>query len=165
MSLSQKLLAEFDQEMTTSRRLIERVPSDKGDWKPHEKSFSLAHLTQLVSTMPGWIARTLKENEMNLAGGAGYKTQTTESLLEQFDKLVKEAHDAFASTTDADLDEMWSLKMGDRNLFTLPRYVAVRQHINHFCHHRGQLTVYLRLIDVPIPSIYGPTADESWAPN
>lgn len=164
MSLSQRLLAEFDQEMTTSRRVIERVPSDKGEWKPHPKSFSLGHLTQLVATMPGWIARTLREPEMNLAGGTVYTYQKTESLLEQFDKLSREAHDAFMSTTDAELDEMWSLKMGDQNLFTLPRYVAVRQHVNHFCHHRGQLTVYLRLIDVPVPSIYGPTADEGWAP-
>lgn len=164
MTLSERLLAEFDQEMATSRRAIERVPTEKGEWKPHPKSFSLGHLTQLVATMPGWIARTLREPEMNLAGGTGYSYQKTESLLEQFDKLTKDAHDAFVNTTDAALEEMWSLKMGDKNLFTLPRYVAVRQHINHFCHHRGQLTVYLRLIDVPVPSIYGPTADESWAP-
>ena len=163
MSLPQKLQAEFDQEIVTTRRLIARVPTEKGEWKPHPKSFSLGHLTQLVATMPGWIARTLSETEMNLAGGPGYSYQTTESLLEQFDKLSRDAHEAFESATDESLDEMWSLKMGDHNLFTLPRYVAVRQHINHFCHHRGQLTVYLRLIDVPVPSIYGPTADESWA--
>jgi uncharacterized damage-inducible protein DinB len=164
MPIYEKLLPEFDEEMVTTRRVIERVPTDKGEWKPHPKSFALGHLTQLVATMPGWIARTLSEDDMNLAGGAGYSFQKTESLLEQFDKLVAQAHDAFARTSDADFEKTWSLKMGDNVIFSLPRYKAVRQHINHLCHHRGQLTVYLRLIDVPVPSIYGPTADEAWTP-
>ena len=116
-------------------------------------------LTQLVATMPGWIARTLSEDEMNLAGGAGYSYQKTERLLEQFDKLSAQAHDAFANASDADFEEPWSLKMGDKVLFTLPRYVAVRQHINHLCHHRGQLTAYLRPMGGKVPSTYGPTAD------
>ena len=162
MPISDKMLPEFDQEMVTTRRLIERVPTDKGEWKPHTKSFPLGHLAQLVATMPGWITRTLREPELNLAGGAGYSMQTTESLLEQFDKHVAEAHAAIADTSDDDFEKPWSLKMGDHVIMTLPRYTAVRQHINHLCHHRGQLTVYLRLLDVPIPSIYGPTADERW---
>ncbi len=87
---------------------------------------------------------------------------TTRRLIEQFDKHVAEAHSAIADTSDAGFDESWSLKMGNNVLMTLPRYTAVRQHINHLCHHRGQLNVYLRLIDVPVPSIYGPTADEPW---
>ena len=155
-------LAEFDQEMASTRRLLERVPSEKGTWKPHEKSFSLAHLTQLVSWMPGWIATTLREPHIDLAGGAGYSVETTETLLGVFDANVREARQALGEVTGAALDEPWRLKMGEQVLFTSPRGETVRQHLNHLIHHRGQLTVYLRLIDVPLPSIYGPTADEKW---
>lgn len=160
MSLSETLLPEFDQEMTTTRRLLERVPSDKATWKPHPKSFALGHLAQLVSWMPGWITNTIGQTELNLATAGGYSFETTDALLAVFDKNVREARAAIASAKDADFAVQWSLKMGDRVLMTSPRGAVVRQHINHFCHHRGQLTVYLRLLDVPIPSIYGPTADE-----
>ena len=163
MTIGESLLPEFDQEMATTRRLLERVPSEKGTWKPHEKSFALGHLAQLVSWMPGWIATTLTSTELDLAGGGGYSFETTETLLAEFDRNVREAREALAAAEDADFDVPWSLKMGDRVIFTLPRGVVVRQHISHLVHHRGQLTVYLRLLDVPIPSIYGPTADEKWA--
>ena len=153
---------EFDQEMATTRKLLERVPSEKGTWKPHEKSFSLAHLAQLVSGMPGWITRTLRENELDLAKGAGYSNQATDELLKAFDKNVKDARAALESVTDAALDVPWSLKMGDRVIMTVPRGIVTRQHLNHLIHHRGQLSVYLRLVDVPLPSIYGPTADEKF---
>ena len=162
MNQSAVLAPEFIQEMTTTRRLIERVPTDRGEWKPHPKSFALGHLTQLVATMPGWITRTIRATEINLAAGDGYSFQKTESLLEQFDRHVREAREAITSATDADFDVPWTLKNGDRVLLTLPRGSAVRQHLNHLIHHRGQLSVYLRLIDVPVPSIYGPTADEKW---
>lgn len=160
MSVSETLLPEFDQEMPTTRRLLERVPSDKAEWKPHPKSFALGHLAQLVAGMPGWITNTIRQTELNLAAGAGYSFETTETLLGVFDKNVREAREAIAAAKDADFAVQWSLKMGDRVLFSSPRGPVVRQHINHLCHHRGQLTVYLRLLDVPIPSIYGPTADE-----
>ena len=122
-------LKEFDQEMSATRRLLERIPSDRAEWKPHEKSFPLGHLTQLVAT---------------------------------FDRLVAEAREALQEVTGARLEEPWQLRMGEQVLFTLPRGEVVRQHLNHFCHHRGQLTVYARLVDVPLPSLYGPTADEKW---
>ena len=160
MSISKTLLAEFDQEMATTRRVLERVPSDKGQWKPHAKSFSLAHLAQLVAWMPGWITNTMTKTSLNLAAAAGYSSEKTEDLLKMFDKNVKEARAAIAKSKDADYKKNWSLKHGDRVIFTQPRGPLVRQHINHLVHHRGQLTVYLRLIDVPVPSIYGPTADE-----
>jgi uncharacterized damage-inducible protein DinB len=160
MGLSDTFLPEFDQEMTTTRRLLERVPSDKAKWKPHEKSFSLGHLAQLVAWMPGWIAQTLRERELNLQGGSGYSYEKTETLVSMFDKNVKDAHAAIASSSEADYDVEWSLKFGERTIFTQPRREVVRQHLNHLIHHRGQLTVYLRLVDVPLPSIYGPTADE-----
>ncbi len=160
MSLADTLLPEFDQEMATTRRLLERVPSEKADWKPHQKSFALGHLAQLVATMPGWITRSIRDGSIDLSAGPGYGFHKTELLLEQFDKHVTEARSAIAAAADSDYDAMWSLKMGERVLFTMPKGAVVRQNISHLVHHRGQLTVYLRLLDVPLPSIYGPTADE-----
>ena len=155
-------IAEFDAEMSTTRRLLERVPTAKGEWKPHPKSFPLGHLAQLVSSMPGWIAWTLRDTSIDLAKADGYSMQPTETLVTAFDKSVREARAALEEVTGADLDFSWSLKQGDRVLMTMPRGEVTRQHLNHLIHHRGQLTVYLRLLDVPIPSIYGPTADEKW---
>jgi len=160
MSIAASLLPEFDQEMATTRRLLERVPSDRGQWKPHPKSFALGHLAQLVSWMPGWIANTMRHTDLNLATAPGYSFETTETLLAGFDQNVREAREALRSSQDSDFAIPWSLKRGDQVLFTAPRGSVVRMHISHLSHHRGQLTVYLRLIDVPIPSIYGPTADE-----
>jgi uncharacterized damage-inducible protein DinB len=160
MTISETLLPEFDQEMTTTRKLLERVPADKGTWKPHEKSFSLGHLAQLVAWMPGWIAQTLRERELNLRAQSSYSYESTDTLVKMFDDNVRQAKEAIRGSKDADYAIDWSLKFGDRTVFTLPRGVVVRQHLNHLIHHRGQLTVYLRLVDVPLPPIYGPTADE-----
>lgn len=159
MSIADTLLPEFDQEMVATRRVIERVPDDDPNWKPHPKSFSIAHLAQLLSWMPGWIGQTLTTTELDLASGGGYSNERTEALLETFDENVRTSHHAIATAKDADYDVPWSLKMRGSVLFTLPRGEVVRQHISH---HRGQMTVYLRLLDVPVPSVYGPTADESW---
>jgi uncharacterized damage-inducible protein DinB len=156
------LVAEFDREMPTTRKLLERVPSDKGQWKPHPKSFALGHLAQLVSDMPGWLIRIARGVDIDLAGGGGYGFHPTEKLLENFDKNVREARAALAEFKDADYSTPWSLKMGDKVMFTDERGMVIRQTINHLSHHRGQLTVYLRLLDIPVPSIYGPTADEGW---
>ena len=155
-------LKEFDVEMATTRKLLERVPGDKGAWKPHQKSFSLGHLAQLVSGIPGWIGPTLREPHIDLAKSGGYSLQSTDELLKIFDANVQDARAALQSVTGAALDEPWSLKHGDRVLMTMPRGEVVRQHVSHLAHHRGQLTVYLRLIEVPLPSVYGPTADEKW---
>jgi uncharacterized damage-inducible protein DinB len=155
-------LKEFDQEMISTRKLLERVPSDKGPWKPHEKSFPLGHLAQLVATMPGWIAMTLREPYINLGEGPGYSFEPTETLLRVFDDKARDARQALAEVTGSELDAAWSLKHGEQILFTAPRGEVVRSHLNHLIHHRGQLTVYLRLLDVPLPQIYGPTADERW---
>jgi len=160
MGFAESLLPEFDQEMATTRRTIERVPTDKGAWKPHPKSFPLGHLAQLVATMPGWITNMAGTTELNLAESPGYSLQSTESLLATFDKLVAEARAAIDGLEDADVAVPWSLKHGDRVLFTSPRGETIRSTVNHLIHHRGQLTVYLRLQNVPLPSLYGPTADE-----
>ncbi|MGA9118018.1 MAG: DinB family protein [Bacteroidota bacterium] len=160
MTIAETLLPEFDQEMATTRRLLERVPTEKGPWKPHPKSFALGHLAQLVSWMPGWIANTLQETALDLAAAPTYSFESTETLLKLFDGNVRAARAAIAASKDADYAIPWSLKRGEHVLFTAPRATVVRNHISHLIHHRGQLTVYLRLNDVPLPSIYGPTADE-----
>jgi uncharacterized damage-inducible protein DinB len=160
MTIGESLLPEFDQEMASTRRLLERVPGDQGRWKPHPKSFPLGHLAQLVAWMPGWIGNALRETSLDLAGAPGYTYETTETLLALFDKNVKESRAALAVAKDADFGVTWSLKRGDQVFFSAPRAAIVRNTISHLIHHRGQLTVYLRLRDVPLPPIYGPTADE-----
>jgi uncharacterized damage-inducible protein DinB len=155
-------LKEFDQEMSSTRRLLERAPGEKAAWKPHEKSFALGHLAQLVAWIPGWIAKSLRESHIDLAQSTGYSFEPTEALLALFDANVREAREALEAVTGDALDEPWSLKHGQQVLFTAPRREVVRQHLNHLIHHRGQLTVYLRLLDVPLPQVYGPTADERW---
>lgn len=155
-------LEEFDQEMVTTRRLLERVPSDKGTWKPHEKSFPLGHLAQLVARMPGWFPMVLRQPRLDLSGAAGYTYEPTEALVKEFDQNVREAREALAGVTGTALDEPWSLTHGERVLFTARRGEVARSTLRHLVHHRGQLTVYLRLLDVPLPQIYGPTADERW---
>lgn len=161
-SVSAAYLAELDVEMPTTRRLLERVPGDRAAWKPHAKSFALGHLAQLVARMPGWLAHTMKQTKLDLGSGAPYSLETTENLLVEFDRSVAEGRAAIAAARDEDYRVPWSLTMGERTLFTAPRAVVMRQNVNHLVHHRGQLTVYLRLLDVPLPSIYGPTADEGW---
>lgn len=160
MSIGKSLLPEFDQEMTVTRRLLERVPGEHMEWRPHPKSFPLGHLTQLVCRMPGWITSMLRDGSLDLESGAKYSFETPATLLAEFDRNVAGARATLEQATDATFATEWSLKMGERILFSSPRGVVVRQTINHFVHHRGQLTVYLRLKDVPLPSIYGPTADE-----
>lgn len=162
MSIGESLVPEFDLEMATTRKLIERVPSEKGQWKPHPKSFSLGHLTQLLSTMPGWITNAVRETKLDLGKAPRYSYEKTETLLANFDKNVRGAREALKSAKDSDFNVEWQLAYGDKVLWSAPRGEVVRQNINHLVHHRGQLTVYLRLIDVPVPSIYGPTADEPW---
>ena len=160
MSIADALLPEFEQEMASTRRLLERVPDEKFQWKPHPKSFALGHLAQLLSWMPGWVGQALRSTALDLATAGRYSFETTAKLLQGFDQGVRESREALQAAKDADFAVTWSLKNGDRVLWSAPRSVIVRNHISHLIHHRAQLTVYLRLLDVPIPAIYGPTADE-----
>jgi uncharacterized damage-inducible protein DinB len=161
MSIGQDYLREFDEEMKTTRKVLERVPTEKGEWKPHPKSFSMAHLAQLVSWMPGWISETLRHPFMDLGRpGGGYSNETTEKLLSGFDTNVAAVREALQMTPDAAWKETWQLKRGEQVFWTAPRTVVVRTHLNHLVHHRAQLGVYLRLNDIPVPPCYGPTADE-----
>lgn len=164
MSKGRDLLPEFDQEMRTTRTLLERVPDAEGAWKPHPKSFSLGHLAQLISWMPGWITLAVRDDRLDLSGAPPYSLESTQTLLEQFDRNVAQAREALASVSDDELVKPWSLTHGSVVLMTLPKGDVVRQNISHLVHHRGQLSVYLRLVDVPLPPIYGPTADSSWQP-
>ena len=160
MTIGESLVPEFDQEMATTRTVLERVPSEKGPWKPHSKSFPLGHLAQLVAGMPSWLPRMLHAAHLDLATSNAYSFQPTNVLLEQFDRGVRDGRDALTAAKDSAFAEPWSLTRGERILFTMPRAVVVRQHFNHMVHHRAQLAVYQRLLDVPVPSMYGPTADE-----
>ncbi len=163
MTIGKSLLPEFDQETATTRRVLERVPDGKGDWKPHPKSFSLAHLAQLVSGMPSWMMSMLKQPGLDLAKQPGYSNEKTATLLQGFDKGVAAARDALGSAKDSDFDQDWSLMHGGHVIMTQKRRDVIRMHVNHMVHHRAQLGLYLRLLDVPVHSMYGPTADERFA--
>ena len=166
MAMAQILLAEFDQEMQTTRRVLERVPEGKFDWKPHAKSMSMGQLASHVAELVGWTAPTIEQDalDMNPPGGPGYRPvvhATSDALLAAFDGHVATARKVLAATPDARLGEMWTLLNAGQTLFTMPKGAVLRAFVfNHVVHHRGQLSVYLRENDVPVPSIYGPSADE-----
>jgi uncharacterized damage-inducible protein DinB len=167
MSIADALLAEFDQEMATTRKHLERVPAKDADWKPHAKSMTLGALAAHVAEVPSWIKGILTQAELdfNPPGGPAYASPTFEStpkLLAFFDEQVQQARAAIAATSDKDFQATWTLKSGGAAFFTTPRIAVMRSFVlNHLYHHRGQLTVYLRLRNVPVPQTYGPTADES----
>ncbi len=168
MSISQSLLPELEHEMATTRRVLERAPiADKGDWKPHEKSMTLARLANHVAELPDWLTMTLTSEVFDMAPVDGPKHvsaahATTEELLSAFDASVSAAHAALSTATDPDMFVPWSLQSGGQEFFKLPRIAVIRTWVlNHIVHHRGQLTVYLRELDIPVPSIYGPSADEN----
>jgi uncharacterized damage-inducible protein DinB len=161
MSISQALLPEFDHEMATTRKCIERVPDDKYGWKPHERSMGLGHLASHISEMATWAVAGLKQDSLDLAGYKPFVATNTKELLASFDKNVADARAAIAGTDDAEYMKNWSLTKDGQTLLTMPKIAVVRTFVmNHVIHHRGQLSVYLRENNVPVPSIYGPSADE-----
>jgi uncharacterized damage-inducible protein DinB len=167
MSIAQSLLPEFDQEMASTRKVLERIPSEKWNWKPHEKSGTLGWLAAHVGTIPGWYTMTLQTENLDYApvDGPQYeppKIENTQQLLAAFDKESKEARAALSKASDADFNVNWTLLAGGKEIFTMPRIACLRSMVmNHMIHHRAQLTMYLRLLNVPIPGLYGPSADES----
>jgi uncharacterized damage-inducible protein DinB len=156
------LLAQLEREIPATRKAIERVPDGMNDWKPHPKSMPLGYLTTLVATMFGWIAMIAKSDHLDLAAGGAPSATTGTDRLALFDKSVAEARDALMDVTDEDLQKPWQLRVGGKVVDEKPRYVTIDDTFSHLAHHRGQLTVYLRLNERPVPSIYGPTADEGW---
>ncbi len=165
MAINDSLLPEFDHEMGVTRRLLERVPDADFSWKPHDKSYSLGELATHLANLPTFAPIILGGSELDLAtireeDRPKLPASTTE-LVTRFDKNVKEARAALAARTDPEYFVPWSLKRSGQTMFTIPRVAAMRSFLlNHSIHHRGQLSVYLRLRNVPLPSIYGPTADE-----
>jgi uncharacterized damage-inducible protein DinB len=163
MSLVDALLPEFDHEMTTTRKVLERVPDDRLDWKPHQKSYSLGQLAQHVATIPMWGSVTVTQTELDLGQGRPPDPIPSRAqLLEAFDRNVATTRAALAGRTDGELMVPWTLKSSGHTIFSMPRASVWRGFVlSHLIHHRGQLSVYLRMLDVPVPAIYGPSADET----
>ena len=162
MKISDALLPEFDHEMATARKVIERVPEDKFGYKPHDKSMTMGRLASHIAELPTWAVSGITMDSIDLAGGfKPFEPRSSAELLEVFDKNVVGARSAIAGASDETFMSSWSLKNGDKTLMTMPKIAVVRTFVvNHVIHHRGQLSVYLRLNNVPVPSIYGPSADE-----
>lgn len=167
MSISESLLPEFDMEMASARKTLERVPQDKLDFRPHPKSGTMGWLATHLAHIPTWGSITIHQDTLDLApGNPGADppplVRTTAQLLDTFDRNVAEARAALAGATDAHLTQPWSLVKDGKPMLTMPRVAVLRSFIlNHLIHHRAQLGVYLRMNDVPVPSIYGPSADEN----
>ena len=165
MPLCDLLLPEFDLEMSTTRKVLERVPDDRIEWRPHPKSFPMGHLAQLVAMIPGWTFHVLKEHELDIAPREGptavYRFLPVEQLLSLFDKNASEARPLIERASDPSLQEQWTLKAGGKAVNTASRYMTYRSLVlNHLVHHRAQLGMYLRLTEQRVPQMYGPTADE-----
>jgi uncharacterized damage-inducible protein DinB len=167
MSISEILLPEFDHEMATTRKTLERVPDDKFGWKPHEKSMSLGQLAHHIAFIPSWGVETINKDSidvMPVGGGAPTppKAETQRAVLDMFDGAVAASRAAIAGASDEQMMKPWTLLAGGKTVFTLPKAAVLRAFVlSHSIHHRGQLSVYLRLNDIPVPSIYGPSADEN----
>ena len=167
MKLNELLLAELDREAVGIRKTLERVLEGKNDWKPHEKSMPLGYLATIVATIPGWIDMVVNMDELDInpPGGPKFKAQewkTRRELIEQFEASLKKGREVLANTTDDRLlNAKWRMLAAGKLMSEQPRYVAIRDCVlNHMAHHRGQLTVYLRMNDAKVPAIYGPSADE-----
>jgi len=161
MKMTDLFLAELEREAAVTRRVVERVPDGRYDWKPHEKSMKLGYLAELVARLPSWPVFMIKQDELELTSYKQEPLRTSIELVQALDRGVAEAREALANTTDEHLMKSWRMLVGGKVVSEQPRYLALRGGVfNHLAHHRGQLTVYLRLNDVPVPSIYGPSADE-----
>jgi len=166
MAIRDALLPEFDHEMATTRKTLERVPEDKVNWKPHDTSMPMGRLAGHIAEMAGFVAATFQGDSFDFAPPGGTPMQPTvmasrKQLLDLFDKNVATARAAIAKASDEELHKTWTLLNGGKTFFAMPRIQVLRSMIlNHVIHHRGQLSVYLRMNRVPVPSIYGPSGDE-----
>ncbi|MEQ1947073.1 MAG: DinB family protein [Bryobacteraceae bacterium] len=162
MPISAALLPEFDHEMATTRRCLERVPDDKFAWKPHDRSMELGRLASHLAEMPTWAVAAFAKDTLDLATEySPFHAKSNAEVLAAFDRNVAAARVAIAAATDDAYMTNWSLVNGSTVMLTMPKIVVVRSFVlNHVLHHRGQLSVYLRMNDIPVPSIYGPSADE-----
>jgi uncharacterized damage-inducible protein DinB len=163
MALKDLLLPEFDREMAVTRKVLARVPEEKFGWKPHDKSMTLGRLAGHLAEIPGWVKETLTQDAFDMGGDHVPDVPATrDAVLAKFDKMVAAARPILDGATDAQFLSTWTLKNKGQTVFTMPKVAVLRAWVlNHAVHHRGQMAVYLRLNDVPVPSIYGPSADEA----
>jgi uncharacterized damage-inducible protein DinB len=165
MKMTELFSTQLEREAAINRRVLERVPEGRPDWKPHEKSMPLGYLSSLVATMPSWVAMAIAQDalDLNPPGGAKYTPSapaTNRELLQSLDDAVAKARDALKGTTDAHLMTSWRLLVAGKTVMESPRHVVIEDTFAHIAHHRGQLTVYMRLNGAQVPSVYGPTADD-----
>ena len=165
MKLAELILAEFDREVSRSRRALEQVPQGKHDWKPHEKSMIFGYLANMVATMPSWITMIITENSRDIAPKEGQRQapaplNTSAEYLQALDRDVAGARAALQATSDEHLNTKWQLLVGGQVVLESSRYEMISDTINHWVHHRGQMTVYLRLMGATVPALYGPSADD-----
>jgi uncharacterized damage-inducible protein DinB len=166
MTYAETMLPEFDQEMANTRKVLERIPDDRLDWQPHPKSHTIGWNANHMADLPNWLVQTLTKPSLDIApvGGEPYKfakLTSRQEILELFDRNIAAARKAITEAKDADMSSMWSLLQGGKPLFTMPRSAVVRGVVlNHLIHHRAILCVYLRLNDIPVPGMYGPSGDE-----
>lgn len=158
--LGKEFSNELQAEARACRMCLERIPMELSTWKPHEKSMNMGYLALLVAEIPKWIAATVVDGEIDLATFKHFQPKTTAELANHFDENLKAAKDALSSVSNEELDKSFTLKHSGNVLFTTSKKDSVSSTINHLVHHRGQLTVYMRLNDIPVPSIYGPSADD-----
>jgi uncharacterized damage-inducible protein DinB len=165
MKLTEFFLAELDREVERSRRALEQVPEGKYDWKPHEKSMIFGYLANMVATIPSWLAMEVTKDELDVAPAEGSnmeqtRSDTSEALLKALDKATGQARSALENTTDEHLMTSWRLLARGQVVMEAPRHLMIQDTINHWSHHRGQMTVYLRLMGAKVPALYGPSADD-----
>jgi uncharacterized damage-inducible protein DinB len=164
MELTELFQAELDREVGRSRRALEQVPEGKADWKPHEKSMIFGYLTDMVATIPTWITMIIKQDELDIAPKEPRPPRppknTSAEYLKALDEAAADARAALKSTNDEYLKTTWRLLAGGQVALELPRHEMIRDTINHWAHHRGQMTVYLRLMGAKVPALYGPSADD-----
>ena len=163
MTIGNAMAGELTHEAATTRKILERLPEDKFGWKPHEKSMTLGHLASHIIEMHSWTTPTVTEDGLDFAK-MDYKPtehETTASMLAAFDKNVADSIAALSTVSDEELFKSWCMRNGETIYFEMPRAAVMRSMVlNHIVHHRGQLAVYIRMLDIPVPSIYGPSADE-----
>jgi len=166
MTMIEMLLAEVEREAERSKRALEQVPDGRYDWKPHERSMIFGYVALMVAQIPSWVAMIVTQDELDLAPKDGPKhkpeqLRTSGELLKALDVAVTQAREALRGTTEAHLMTSWRLLVGGKTVLEIARHVMIRETLSHLAHHRGQMTVYLRLMGAKVPALYGPSADDS----
>jgi uncharacterized damage-inducible protein DinB len=162
MNIIQTIILEMQQEAVTTRKVLERIPESKLTWKPHEKSMTIGRLGMHIAELPGWIIQCLQTEELNFEPSS-FKPKIPEEhiqIMNEFDRTQANVVLILKETPEHTLEKNWKFRVGNQIIFDLPRKAIIRNGINHMIHHRGQLSVYLRLLNVPLPNLYGPTADD-----